>query len=108
MAKRLDFQELKVRVSVGDIIRHYGWDARQKGEELILRCVFHDDNHASLHWSPETFHCFGCHQKGGDIIDFVAAFEEVNLRQAALLIDGFQRVLRRQAPTRSHWMRLLH
>ena len=33
MAKRFDFQELKARLGVDDIIRHNGWEAQQKGDE---------------------------------------------------------------------------
>src|SRR5207248_11799063 len=71
----------------------------KRGMELRLRCPFHEDTTPSLSINAETgkFHCFGCHAKGGDILDFVVTKEGItagdrtkNRRQAALLIqEGF-------------------
>lgn len=89
MIQHISFRDLKARVGVDDIIRHYGWQARARGSERIVRCPVHDDRQASLNIDAERgmFQCFGCSISGGDIIDLVAAVEGKALRQAALLID---------------------
>lgn len=64
--------------------------ARCRKGEYILRCVFHDETHASLSINENgLFQCFGCTISGGDIIDFVAQQEGVSLRQAAVMIDAW-------------------
>jgi len=104
MAQWVSFDELKSRVSMKDVLAHYGLmqgtteKASKRGIELRLRCPFHEDKTPSLSISAETgkFHCFGCHAKGGDIFDFVVAKEGISAgdrtksrRQAALLIKDW-------------------
>ena len=104
MAQWVSFDELKSRVSIRDVLTHYGLSQgtaekhTKRGIELRLRCPFHEDKTPSLSISAETgkFHCFGCHAKGGDIFDFVVAKEEIaagdrtkSRRQAALLIQDW-------------------
>jgi DNA primase len=101
MAQWVSFDEVKSRVSMRDVLAHYGLmqgtteKPSKHGRELRLRCPFHDDKTPSLSISAETgkFHCFGCHAKGGDIFDFVVTKEGItgddrtkNRRRAALLI----------------------
>jgi DNA primase len=70
----------------------------KRGVEIRLRCPFHDDKTPSLSINAETgkFHCFGCHAKGGDILDFVVMKESIaagdrtqTRRRAALLIQDW-------------------
>jgi DNA primase len=78
MERRIDFKELCKRVSVQMILEHYDLlaAARCRKGEYILRCVFHDETHASLSINDNgLFHCCGCTTSGGDIIDFVAQKE---------------------------------
>jgi CHC2 zinc finger/Toprim domain len=102
--KWVSFEEVKSRVSMKDVLAHYGLmqgtaeKPSKSGLELRLRCPFHEDKTPSLSINAETgkFHCFGCHAKGGDIFDFVVAKESITAgdrtksrRQAALLIQGW-------------------
>ena len=102
--KWVSFEEVKSRVSMHDVLAHYGLmqgtveKPSKRGIELRLHCPFHEDSTPSLSISAETgkFHCFGCHAKGGDIFDFVVAKEGItasdrtkNRRQAALLITDW-------------------
>lgn len=92
MVKRIDFKDICKRVSVSALLEHYDLLAATKcrNSEYTLRCVFHNDTHASLSINANgLFQCFGCTTSGGDIIDFVAQKEKVSLRQAALLIDSW-------------------
>src|SRR4029453_5051363 len=102
--KWVSFEEVKSRVSMRDLLTHYGLmqgtqeKPSRRGMELRLRCPFHEDKTPSLSINAETgkYHCFGCHAKGGDIIDFVVAKEEIaagdrtkSRRQASLLIQDW-------------------
>ena len=94
MAKWISFQELRDRVSMEDILGHYGLmeKFRRSRNEVIGLCPFHDETTASFHVSltKNVFHCFGCQSKG-DILDFVALTEEVDVRHAAFMIhEWFQ------------------
>jgi DNA primase len=113
MADYVKFDEVKARVSMKDVLTHYhlmqgaAEKPTKRGMELRLRCPFHDDTTPSLSIHAETgkFHCFGCHAKGGDILDFVVAKEAIaagdrtqNRRKAALLIQDWFGVSSEAAP----------
>jgi DNA primase len=100
----VSFEEVKSRVSIQDVLTHYGLmegtteKSSKHGTELRLHCPFHEDSTPSLSINAATgkFHCFGCHAKGGDIFDFVVAKEDINAgdrtksrRKAALLIQDW-------------------
>ena len=102
--KWVSFEEVKSRVSMTDVLTHYGLmqgtleKPSKHGTELRLHCPFHEDATPSLSINAETgkFHCFGCHAKGGDIFDFVVAKEGISAgdrtksrRKAALLIQNW-------------------
>lgn len=92
MTQWVSFHELKQQVSMEDILRHYGMmeGLRQKGDELIGLCPFHEESKGSFYasTSKNAFHCFGCKKKG-NILDFVAVKEGVTIREAAVLIQGW-------------------
>jgi DNA primase len=113
MADYVKFDEVKSRVSMRDVLTHYGLmegtteKPSKHGLELRLRCPFHEDKTPSLSINTETgkFHCFGCHAKGGDIFDFVVTKEGIaardrtkSRRQAALLIKDWFGVGSEAAP----------
>lgn len=101
----LDFAELRRRVSLEDVlVRMYRLEDRLKrqGDKLIGPCPIHDGD------SPRAFHadlvkqawfCFSRCRKGGNQIDFVAAKENVPVREAALRLHAF--FLGGDAPTAS-------
>src|SRR5439155_20254731 len=104
MAQWMSFDELKSRVSIKDVLTHYGLmqgateKPTKRGMELRIRCPFHEEKTPSLSLNVDTgrFHCFGCNAKGGDILDFVVTKEAItavdrtqNRRQAGLLIQGW-------------------
>jgi DNA primase len=95
----VNFDEVKMRVGMGELLAHYGLldaDAKRKGDELTLHCVFHDhDTTPSLkiNMAKNVFNCFGCHV-GGDTIGFVVlkegidtGNEDTDRREAALLLQ---------------------
>jgi DNA primase len=114
MAQWVSFDDVKNRVSMRDVLTHYGLmqgtqeKPSKHGTELRLHCPFHEDSTPSLSINAETgkFHCFGCHAKGGDIFDFVVSKEGINTgdrtksrRQAALLITDWFGVDSEATPT---------
>lgn len=90
----VSFQELKEKVSMADILGHYGLldslKQQKGGDELVGLCPFHQERRGSFHVSisKNAWQCFGCKRKG-NILDFVAQKEGVDIRQAALLIQGW-------------------
>ena len=95
MAKWVSFQELRNNVSMEDILRRYGLmeNFRRSKDEVIGLCPFHEETTASFNVSltKNVFHCFGCQSKG-NILDFVALKEDVDVRQAAFMIQEWFRV----------------
>ena len=84
---KIDFKALKDRVSLKDILDHYGIleKLNQKGQSLRGKCPLHDgDNETSFSVSLEknAWHCFGgC--GGGNQLDFVSKRENVPVFEAA-------------------------
>jgi len=97
MAQRVDFGELKQQVSMANILEHYGLldklKAQKRGNELVGLCPFHQEKRRSFHVSvgKNAWQCFGC-KRHGNILDFVAHKEAVDIRQAALMIQGWFKV----------------
>ena len=95
---RIDFLELKSRVTLLQVLAYYGWlrhlGYKQDGG-LEGPCPLHagsnpDPDSRSFKVTPSQrgFVCFGCQAKGS-IIDLVAAREKVGYLEAARLIDGW-------------------
>lgn len=78
--------EIKVRVSMLDVIERYGYETNRAG---FMRCPFHSSDHtASLKIYPgeRGWHCFGC-GKGGSVIDFVMELFGISFRQAIVRMN---------------------
>ena len=87
MAEWVSFQELKERVSITDILSHYGLldglKSQKGGDELVGLCPFHRETRGSFHASvsKNAFNCFSAARgKHGNVLDFVAAKEGVDIR----------------------------
>ena len=86
MAEWVSFQELKERVSLADVLEHYGLVEKLKpqkgGDELVGLCPFHQEQRGSFHasLSKNAFQCFGCKRKG-NILDFVVYMEGLDPKQ---------------------------
>lgn len=95
MAKWISFQELRRQVSIEDVLRRYGLfeKFRKRRDEVIGLCPFHEETTSSFHASltKNVFHCFGCQAKG-NILDFVALKERVDVRNAAVMIQEWFQV----------------
>src|ERR1700748_2206416 len=90
----VDFKEIKSRVSLAQILERYGvLESLTKGgtgDRLSGVCPIHggtNKTHFRVSVSKNCWNCFGKCQAGGNIIDFVARKEDIEFRDAALLID---------------------
>ena len=97
-AEWVNFKDIKEKVSIEDLLSHYNLleGLRRKGKELIGYCPIHDKNHYnknsfSVNTEKNIWHCFSC-AAGGNILDFVAFMEDVDIRQAGLLIKKWFKI----------------
>jgi DNA primase len=70
-----------------DVAQRYGLELRRMGRVWAARCPFHPDTRPSFFVYPDGFHCFGCGWHG-NVVDFVAAAEQVGWREALDLLAG--------------------
>ena len=87
MSNWVDFATIKQSVPLAPLLRRYQVKLRRSGRDQYRgRCPIHRGEgpeafHANL--SRNIFHCFPC-GAGGSVLDFVAAMEGCDLREAAL------------------------
>ena len=65
-----------------------GLSSKRRKKEYWARCCFHQENTPSLSFNPEknAFYCHGC-EKGGGVIDFVMARDNLGFAEAVLKLD---------------------
>jgi DNA primase len=90
MSNWVDFAAIKQSVPLAPLLQRYQVKVRRSGRDQYRgRCPIHRGEgpeafHANL--SQNIFHCFSC-GAGGSVLDFVAAMEGCDLRQAALRLQ---------------------
>lgn len=88
------YEAVKSKVTTRQAAEYYGIKVTGRG---MARCPFHHDRHPSMKLD-RRFHCFGC-QADGDVIDFVAGYFSLSVREAALkLADDFGIRYEKQRP----------
>lgn len=90
----VNFKEIKTIVSIEKILDHYGLISKLKrrGDNFVGPCPIHQGkNPTQFHISltKNNFNCFGDCHSGGNVLDFVAKMEKVDIRQAALIIQDW-------------------
>jgi CHC2 zinc finger len=57
-----------------------------------VRCVFHEDGHASLsiHRERGAFRCFGCGARGGDVLAFERRRSGADFKSAARALGAWR------------------
>ena len=104
----VDFREVRERVSMQMVLDHYQVDwLRKQGAELRGRCPIHQgEGERSFHVNLEKniFYCFSCGAKG-NVLSFVAAMENVSIREAGLQMKEWFRVGEGTAPPRQRQQR---
>ena len=75
MPEWVSFDEIKSKVSIEDILNHYGVKLRQRRNELTGLCPFPDHDETRASFSANTvkkvFQCCAC-KKSGNVLDLVA------------------------------------
>jgi DNA primase len=86
----VDFALIRERANFATILARYDIAPSILQGQITVLCPFHDDRQPSLsiHLDRKLFHCFACQAKG-DILDFVARFEDVSLSDAARIIARY-------------------
>lgn len=84
----LDFKAIKEKADVRAVLSEFGLleHLEQRGAELVGWCPFGDEHGKkdsfSMNAEKKTFQCFACKARGS-LLDFVAKFQNVDLREAA-------------------------
>lgn len=90
--ERVNFKEIKEKVSMEDILDRYGLLKKLKrGKDKLMGCPFCGENHHYkksflVNTTENIWHCSSCGESG-NVLDFVAAMEDVNIKLAALLLQ---------------------
>jgi DNA primase len=80
------FEEIRRQLDIVEVISEY-LPLKRVGNSYSTRCPFHPDDTPSFYVSPSRgiWKCFGC-GKGGDVIKFVAEYENISYLEAAKLL----------------------
>mgnify|MGYP001549788627 FL=1 len=85
-----EIERLKSEISLVRLVEAMGTPLEKRGNDLVGRCPFHDDDTPSFVVTPakNLFHCFGCTAAGGPI-DWVMKRQGMSFRHAVeWLRDG--------------------
>ena len=89
----VDCKELKEKIDMEEILEHYGLlkELERREDELVGFCPIHGEKHYNenafyVNTSKGNWHCFSC-GAGGNVLAFVVAIENVNIREAGLLFQ---------------------
>lgn len=85
-------EEIRVNNDIVDVISEYV-KLEKKGKNYFGRCPFHNEKTGSFSVEPvkQIFHCFGC-GKGGNVIHFVMAIENLDFIEALKLLADRARI----------------
>ena len=90
--KWVDFKEVKSKVTMEMALEHYGLleQLTRKGDKLVGVCPIHEGSNKSqfsVTPSKNIFKCFSGHcGVGGNVLDFIAAMEDTDIRGAAIIL----------------------
>lgn len=91
MIKQERIDAIKGGVEVAPFLQSLGIALKKNGKGLHGHCPFHDDQKTpSLSVTPgkNLWQCFGC-GKGGDIIEFVQLFDQVDFKTAVQKLETY-------------------
>jgi DNA primase len=81
----VSYKEVKAKITIEQVLQKYGVRFKRKGKQLVTdTCPFCGGGGFKASPEKNCFKCFsdGCTAKG-NILDFVALFEKVSIKQAA-------------------------
>src|SRR5436190_815834 len=94
----VDFKKVKEAVGIQQLLDHYGITGMvNSGDEMRGPCPIHKGSPRSKNFSvniqKNAFKCFSSECKAkGNILDFVAAMENCDVREAAVKIAGWFKI----------------
>ena len=85
---KIDTKQLLASVNIVDVINGYV-PLTKKGKDHVGCCPFHEEQDGSFHVteSKQMYYCYGC-QSGGDALDFVQQYLNVDFVKAAGHLGG--------------------
>lgn len=87
--RQVDFAKLKERVTILQIVDHYGWREalKRSGESYVGRCPLCRTGKRSFSITPpRAWKCLGDCDAGGNHLDLVVRAEGVSIKEAAVII----------------------
>lgn len=86
------YKDIKIKVTMEMLLDRYGLleSLKRSGKNLVGCCPIHkgtNPNQFSVSLERNLFNCFGDCRSGGNVLDFVARMEKVNLHEAAVLLQ---------------------
>lgn len=78
------YQELKERITIEQVLRHYNVPTKKKGTQQVAECPFCTGVFKAS-FEKNCFICFSCDAKG-NILDFVAKKESMSIKDAGYLL----------------------
>lgn len=85
MTTAIDFPQIRLNNDLSAVVESY-LGPPKAGK---WRCPFHNDKTPSFSVKGERYKCFGSCGASGDVVDFVAAMEKINLKDAAHKLGGY-------------------
>jgi DNA primase len=84
----VDIRTLKDRVTIEDVLLHFGWDGQDYGGTNWVKiiCPFHWDENPSAGIKGTRFKCWACGVEG-DIIDVVGQAESLTVSESKAWIE---------------------
>lgn len=109
----IDFDAIRAQHPIADVVGRF-IDLRRAGSEYVGLCPFHADRSPSFYVNPRKAKafCMSCHWQG-DVIDFVAGVDSVDLAEAARRLGHDELPVDRPPPaplppdTSSEWAPIL-
>jgi hypothetical protein len=98
------FEQVLSSNNMKNIAENYGLKINHMG---FAKCCFHDDNTPSLKIYEKGFYCFGC-GAGGDLIKFVALYENISNYDACVKLNNGEtvaKIKRKRPQTLREWER---
>ncbi len=94
MLEKEQIEAIKGYVDVAPFMKACGIDLKRNGKGYKGHCPFHEDKTPSLSVTPSKnlWKCFGC-GKGGDVIEFVQLFDQVDFTTAVQKLATYIPVL---------------
>jgi DNA primase len=90
----VDYKTIKEQVTIEIVLKKYGFfdELKKTGPNIVGCCPIHKGTNPrqfSVNLEKSIWKCFGNCQAGGNVLDFVARMEGVEIREAALLLKDW-------------------